>query len=302
MAIHLLRSERRTDLPLLPLTGERILMDSLQMLPYVPVRALPVSLPALTQQVRSIAFSPEETTIRRQMLTGDFGPDSTSYQALDRNLSQWPDAVLVCDLTTSMYPYSTQLFAWLRQHAYRAGVAGIVFFTDCDSLGQETQPGVLPGRMYVVQPQNVAGTLPIMLEAARNTINNHDDAENDVEALLFAQKTFPAAKHLVLVADNMSQVKDLPRLKDVRKPVHVVLCGTTGTLIEQPFQTDFLTIASSTGGSLHTLEDDLDPDQFSIRTVVRVGPRYYRYNQRKKRFQLTQFNHRPIRILGFLWL
>ena len=263
------------------------------------------NVPVLKQETRwqppTITFSDEETAIDRQMLTGDFGPDSTSYNTLTRNLRQWPDAVVVCDLTSSMYPYSTQLFTWFRQNARNPAIKGIVFFTDCDSLGQQTKPGGPAGRMFVTRHRDVAAVLPVMIEAARNTVHNTDDAENDVAALLTAERLFPEAKHLILLADNRSSVKDMAGLGGVKKPVHVVLCGPTD-VPNLAFQPDYETIARQTNGSLHTIDDDLNPGSLSARTVMHIGTTYYRYRPRKRQFYPTRFSHRPIRLLGFVWL
>lgn len=244
--------------------------------------------------------SPEEAAIIRQMRTGTFGQDSTSYRVLDRNLHRWPEAVIVCDLTTSMYPYSTQLFAWFKKHTKHAPVQGIVFFTDCDSLGRQTSPSGPPGQMFVTRPGEFSGTLPVLLEAARNTVANGDGAENDVEALLFAQKMFPTARHLVLVADNGSPVKDMPLLGGVNRPVHVVLCGTPLDSTK-PFQADYYELAKRTGGSLHTLEDDLPLAEIRSGTLLKAGPHYYRYQVRRDRFKLTRFRHRPRWVLRLFW-
>src|SRR5205085_1804213 len=139
-------------------------------------------------------------------------------------------------------------------------VKGIVFFTDCDSLGQTTQPNGSAGQMFVTHEGDVSKALPVMLSAARNTLRNNDDAENDVEALLYAQKTFPSASHLILIADNASQVKDMTSLGKIKKPVHIVLCRAPLDT-NLAFQPDYYTIARQTRGSLHTLEDDLTPDR-----------------------------------------
>ncbi|MBD0254457.1 MAG: hypothetical protein ICV83_01960 [Cytophagales bacterium] len=244
--------------------------------------------------------SPEEAAIARQLLTGTFGPDSTSYRVLARNLRRWPDAVIVCDLTTSMYPYSTQVFAWFRKNRKHLPVQGVVFFTDCDSLGRETVPGGPPAQMFVTRPGDVGLTLPVMLAAARNTVANAQSAENDVEALLFAQQQFPAARHLVLLADNGSPVKDLARLGGVNRPVHVVLCGAPADSTK-PFWPDYYAIARHTGGSLHTLEDDFTPGAIRPGTWIRVGSRYYRYQRHRDRFKPTRFRHRPRRVLRLFW-
>ncbi|MVM39188.1 hypothetical protein GO730_19275 [Spirosoma sp. HMF3257] len=272
--------------------------------PLNPVRQVNPLKNNLTEQIHRpqlIAFSPEETVIKHQMITGDFGPDSTSYQTLARNLRSWPDAVIVCDLTTSMYPYTTQLFAWFRKNAPNSTIRGMVFFTDCDSLGQQTRAGGPAGRMFITRERNPANALPILLDAARNTVHNDDDAENDIEALLAAQQAFPEAKHLILLADNISTVKDMALLTKIRKPVHVVLCGTTGSDTTLAFQPDYYTIANHTQGSLHTLEDDFTPSSLSRTTTLRVGSIYYRYIPRKKQFKPTPFDHRPRHFLNLIW-
>jgi hypothetical protein len=245
--------------------------------------------------------NPEEKAIRQQMITGQFGNDSTTYRTLARNLRRWPNAVIVCDLTTSMYPYSTQLFAWFRKNARHPAVKGIVFFTDCDSLGRQTQPGGPAGQMFVTRNSDAKLSLPVMIDAVRNTMSNADEAENDLEALLFAQRTFPDASHFVLLADNSSPVKDMALLDQIRKPVHVVLCGTTNR-VDQAFQPEYLTLAKRTSGSLHTLEDDLNPKKMDSGTWIRVGEKYYRYNTRKEQFRVTGHRQRPRQFLGFFWL
>lgn len=259
---------------------------------------------SLTEQIHltdPVAFSPEETAITKQITTGNFGPDSTTYRVVARNLRQWPDAVLVCDLTTSMYPYATQLAVLLKRYAANPSVQGMVFFTDCDSLGQQTYAGGLPGRMFISRSRDGATILPILLRAARNTVRNEDNDENDIEALLVAQREFPQAKHLILVADNMSQVKDMTLLGSISKPVHVILCGATNSSTGLAYQPDYATIASQTNGSLHTLEDDISPKTLTASTTLRINSQYYRYIPRKKQFRFTHFRHRPRRLLGFMW-
>jgi hypothetical protein len=245
--------------------------------------------------------SHEEAAIRQQMQTGQFGKDSTSFRVLARNAGRWPNAVLVCDLTSSMYPYSTQLFAWLRQHTQHPAVKGTLFFTDCDSLGHETTPQGPAGRMFATRERTPERVLPLMLAAARNTLGNQQDAENDIEALIEAQRRFPEAKNLVLIADNSSRVKDLHRLAEVRLPVRVILCGSPWDTT-QAFQPDFFEIATRTRGSLHTLEDDFSPTRLSHRDWVKVGPRYYWYHARKQRFVVSRFRQQPKRFLGLFWL
>lgn len=200
-----------------------------------------------------------------------------------------------------MDPYAAQLYAWFRQNTRNPNVLGTVFFTDCDSLGQETRPGGLPGAFFVTREQELNAALPTMLAAARNTAHNDLDPENVVEALQYAQRTFPQANHLVLLTDNGSRVKDMDRLPGLVKPVHVVACGGAATETDA-FQPDQYQIAFYTGGSIHTQDDDLTlPDQLTNHTFVRLGNYYYRYVARKGRFIKTRRKHRPLRFLGINW-
>jgi hypothetical protein len=252
-------------------------------------------------QVRYEPPTSREVALMQRVLEGDIGPDSTTFEALHRNLRRWPNAVIVCDLTTSMDPYAAQVYAWFRRNTRQPNVLGTLFFTDCDSLGHETQPGGLPGAFFVTTERNPQAALPTILAAARNTTNNRLDDENVVEALRHAQRRFPAARHLVLLADNSNGAKDLALLPGITKPVHVIACGQT-LAGQQPFHADHYQIATHTNGSLHTLEDDLT-QLAAIRhnTFVRVGPTYFRYVARRGRFVRTRFTHRPTRFLGINW-
>jgi hypothetical protein len=78
-----------------------------------------------------------------------------------------------------------------------------------------------------------------------------DAPENNVEALLAAQKKFPGGD-LVMIADNWAPIKDKMLTTDVKRPVHVILCGVMG-----PLNIDYLELARATGGSVHTMETDL---------------------------------------------
>lgn len=256
------------------------------------------ALGALNPQISTV--SPHLREIKEQLLTGNYGTDSTSYQVLARNIRRWNNSVLVCDFTSSMYPYTTQLFAWFRQHAKHPSVKGMVFFTDCDSLGHETKTDGPKGKMYVSREFTAERILPLLLKAAGNTVNNKDIAENDIEALIAAQHQFPDAKQLVLIADNSSPVKDMHRLHEVNKPVRVVICGITRDTA-QAFQPDFYTIAQHTKGSLHTLEDDFAPQSIVHRTWIKVGPRYYWYSARRGKFVVSRFRERPAQVFGLFW-
>lgn len=263
---------------------------------------LNTSVPSASRELTVPYFGPDEWAIRQQIQTATFGSDSITYRVLDRNAARWPDAVIVCDMTSSMYPYSTQLMTWFDKQANRRGraIKGVIFFTDCDSTGYETRPDGPPGQFFVAATAETSVLLPVLLQASRHTRLNRFPAENDLEALLFAQEQFPTVKNLILIADNGSPVKGMDKLSRLTKPVRVILAGAH-TDSTQAFQQDYEAIARQSGGSLHTLEHDLDPTRLEQTPMLRVGNHYYRYVARKKSYRLTKFTHRPARLLGPIW-
>lgn len=271
--------------------GEKSYLHPISMLSTMrPPRKLMIESGFLLPQI--IKIIPEENDFTLKMLKEDFGNDSTMYQLLGRKIKEWNNSVIVSDFTTSMYPYSTQVFAWMKKNPYDLAINGTVFFTDCDSLGNQTQKGGNAGQMFLTKDRNLTSILPIMLKADQNTQNNRDGEENDIEALLYAQKNFPEAQHLILIADNEAPPKDMYLLSQIIKPVHVVLCGTTRDTTKA-FQNEYFEIATKTGGSLHTLEDDIDPQNLSKNTWIKIGNYLYRYHPRRQKFKVTNFKNRP---------
>jgi len=214
----------------------------------------------------------------------------TSYQALDRNIEKWKNIVIVCDMTTNMFPYTTQVFDWIIENNENTTIKGIVFFTDCDSLGKQAK-GRMPAKMFMVKTKDELVLWDTMFAAINNTENNKDRPENNIEALMFAQKNFPEADEIVMIADNSSSVKDMKQLSKVKKKTHIILCGETYEK-NLAFQSDYIQIAKKTKGSIHTLEDDIENvSKIKDMSVVRVGNIYFRFQ--KGKFLTTKFLSRP---------
>ena len=56
-----------------------------------------------------------------------------------------------------------------------------------------------------------------------------------------------------MIADNASPVSDMILLDQIKRPVHIILCGMHETI-----NPDYLTIAHATGGSVHMMNEDVD--------------------------------------------
>ena len=204
----------------------------------------------------------------------------TPKTVLERNINRWKNVVIVCDFTSSMYPYGTQVFDWLAKNMQNEKLKGIVFFTDCDSLGRQTD-GKTPAKMFFSREKNEEKLWELMLAALENTNYNLDDEENNVEAAIFAQNNFADADEIVMIADNTSAVKDMVLLNQLKKPVHLIVCGENQEK-NQPFQADFLKIALKNNGSIHTLENDLEDIQHLKNNLkIKVGKKIFEFRKGK---------------------
>ena len=80
-----------------------------------------------------------------------------------------------------------------------------------------------------------------------------DLPENNIEALMKAEKVFPQAEFLVMIADNWAPIKDKLLWQYLTRPVRIVVCGAT----EYNVNIDYLNLARKTRGSVHLMESDL---------------------------------------------
>lgn len=175
-------------------------------------------------------------------------------------LNQFPylkqNAVVAVDVTGSMSPYMADFAIWSRFQQHQKPFLGYLFFNDGDSTPDIKKKTGQVGGIYVTkQPEFSA--IDSTMSIARKAGNGGDAQENDVEALLMAQKHFASASHLVLIADNYSPIRDLNLVYKLKKPVHIILCGSSLGLINP----EYLDLARKTNGHVHLM--DLQLQQLS---------------------------------------
>lgn len=177
--------------------------------------------------------------------------DTTVIAALNRN-KQWKDMLIVCDMTGSMSPYSTQLLVWFQLKMKDKRVKRVVFFNDGDNKPESKKVIGSIGGIYLAK----SNTYEEILLAAQTTISRGgggDAPENNCEAVLRGLDSVPEAKDVILIADNLANIKDISLMAEIKKPVHVILCGTEYT----GMNLQYLNLARATGGSVHTMTQDL---------------------------------------------
>jgi len=176
--------------------------------------------------------------------------DSTVFKIMDRN-KEWKSMLVIGDLTGSMSPYSAQLLLWHKLNFKTDGVKYFVFFNDGDEKRDEQKKIGQTGGIYYVSAESLEKVMDVAFETMGKGTGG-DTEENDLEALLFGLKQYTDFQEVVMVLDNKSDVRDMALLTKVSKPVKIVLCGT-----EDGVNPVYLQIARNSGGSVHTLEEDL---------------------------------------------
>jgi hypothetical protein len=188
------------------------------------------------------------------MAIGDFTnpgvPDSTVVKVFDRN--RWKNMAITADVTGSMYPYTAQLLVWLRLKSLDSLTTLFTFFNDGNNKPDGLKKIGNTGGIYLKKCKSFEEVGELIKHTMQRG-SGGDLPENNVEALIEAEKEFPGISFHVMIADNWAPLKDIELTKKLSKPVRIVLCGTINNMIN----IDYLDLARRTGGSVHLIEEDI---------------------------------------------
>lgn len=196
-------------------------------------------------------FLPEESelkdakTIRRSL------KDSSIVKILERK-KEWDKITIVADLTGSMAPYTSQLVLWFKLKTDDKRVKELVFFNDGDKTPDDKKIIGNTGGIYADQAKNYTQVRALALKTIEGGCGG-DGPENNIEALKYAMTHTDSTNQFIMVADNTANVKDIALLYTLKQPVHIILCGA-----QYGINVHYLNIARATGGSVHTMEEDLE--------------------------------------------
>lgn len=196
------------------------------------------------------------------------GKDATKEQRLENETSEyyyanpvvgkalkshdWTNMAIAADLTGSMSPYTAQLLIWLKFNTQADKVKQFVFFNDGNMTPDEDKKIGATGGLYDTRSSKFDVVKEVVIKTMESG-DGGDGPENDIEALLKAIELCPDCSNIVLIADNMANIKDIELVPQLKKPIKIILCGTENAEINP----DYLNLARDTGGSVHTMEDDL---------------------------------------------
>jgi hypothetical protein len=204
----------------------------------------------------------------------------TVITAILNRKKEWKNMVVVHDVTGSMMPYTLQTLAWRKLNDRRDEVKQFYFFNDGDD--KPDGPVGTSGGIYHTR-SGLISDIESCMSLAMSRGGGGGAPENNIEALLNAQKDLPEDAVLVMIADNYARVRDIELLPQLSRPVRIIVCGANNGLIN----TDYLRIAYQTGGSVHTIELDLEElSRLKEDEVIEFGSA--RYKLKNGNFILTR--------------
>lgn len=185
---------------------------------------------------------------------GSYSPvmnDTVVMKTLRKYSQDWINNIVVQDVTGSMYPYIAQTLAWLRLKMDSTALQHFVFFNDGDSH-PDGPIGKSGGAYYIHSSEEEKVQVKIFQVMGQG--GGGGCPENNVEATLKAKSEFSEAPAYILIADNNAPVRDLTIMKEIDKPIHLILCGVRNGRVHH----SYIQLALSTGGSIHTIEEDVE--------------------------------------------
>lgn len=176
--------------------------------------------------------------------------DSTVFSILNRN--KWDQMMLVIDVTGSMGNYTQQVLKWIALETNLKRIKHVVCFNDGDLKSNDAKKEGKTGGVYNSTDASLFNITQTLMQAMQNG-GGGDAPENDVEAILNGMENDPNCKEIILIADNWANMRDYSMIKEIKKPVHVIICGN-----QYGINTQYLDLARVTGGTVHTVEEDLN--------------------------------------------
>jgi hypothetical protein len=188
----------------------------------------------------------KETTLKfDKFLSGEYKvKDSTIFNVFKRN-DKWKKVLLVVDMTGSMFPYIGQLLVWYKMNFESEKIKYYSLFNDGDNVADNKKIIGSTGGVHTYDAKDFK-KLKKDIEEVRKLGEGGDEPENDIEAIMRAINDRRDYGDIVLLADD-SDMRDIKLLKRIKKPVHIILCGTKRGINQQ-----YLQLAYYTKGSIHT--------------------------------------------------
>lgn len=159
-------------------------------------------------------------------------------------------AVLV-DVTGSMTPYTAQVMLWMKHSNSCLNNGKVVFFNDGNEAPDMLKRIGFSGGLHFAESHTFDTVYSTMKTAMRRG-DGGDIPENNIEALIAAQKRWPSLDSFIMIADNNAPIKDIALLKQITKPVNIILCG-----VHNKIHPHYVELAAKTNGRIYTIDAEI---------------------------------------------
>ncbi|MDZ4757849.1 MAG: hypothetical protein SGJ10_06895 [Bacteroidota bacterium] len=205
--------------------------------------------------------------------------DSFVWRTLAEHPS-WKNALVVMDMTGSMYQYSPQVLLWHLKNTATSGIKYLCYFNDGDKKQEKDKLIGVTGGIYFIEAAKAEKASRMLYTVMRAGYGGETLDENDCEALIEAQKHFEGFDELILVADN-TPIRDYELLSKIKHPVRVILTGC-----EWGINVEYINLAYRTGGSVYTISDDINDILSKAQDgVLSIGQNKYKLNSKSNLFE-----------------
>lgn len=198
-----------------------------------------------------------------------FIQESPVFKAFD-SIGTNGKIALVMDVTGSMQNNIVSVCYWLKQHENNLPFSSFTAFNDGDGMDDNLKEiggtkGIYFTSFYAEYPETI--------KTAMLNGNGGDYPENDIESILYAIHKDHQATEVLLVADNMSEIKDFELLKQIDMPVSILPCGLTRAVQQQ-----YLDLVYQTGGKIYYANQIIDLKNIKKGDTFQLKKTNYRFN------------------------
>ncbi len=198
---------------------------------------------------------------------------------LYRNKDQWTAKRIIANIDCSMYQYLDELMVWNYSDEQEQNNNSYWLFNGFQNNSKPSGLGNDRRGIFYVPNNDVAGFCNTV-DKIVNFNCGGNRLENVVEALILGAKDKSPEEELLFIADNYSDVSDLNKLRELHVPVRVLL-----TASEYGVNEHYLEIAYRTGGSVHTIHEDIPSRHLqALKDGEQLQVGKYRYQFFKGRF------------------
>lgn len=180
---------------------------------------------------------------------------------------------IVMDVTGSMTNHIISASFWLNKNKNELSFTSFTVFNDGDDQKDHEKEVGVTGGIYFTTFFNEFSN---KTRTAMQNGNGGDYPENDIEAILYACRKDAKKTGVLLIADNMSGVKDIELLNKLDLPISLMPCGLTGSIHQ-----NYLDIVYKTKGKIYYSDQVIHVDSLSRGDSFKIRRTTYTHTGRR---------------------